>query len=52
VQETKNILALLKNGNDLAIISPRRLGKTDLLRHCFSQNEVKTTCYRFFLNGG
>jgi len=33
-QETQDIINLLQNGNNLALISPRRIGKTDLLRHC------------------
>ncbi|MDR0574708.1 MAG: ATP-binding protein [Tannerella sp.] len=50
VQETENILSLLKNGNDLALISPRRLGKTDLIRHCFSQKEVRENYYCFIID--
>ncbi|MDR2473082.1 MAG: ATP-binding protein, partial [Tannerella sp.] len=49
-QETKNIISLLKNGNNLAIISPRRLGKTDLLRHCFAQDSVKHHYYCFIID--
>lgn len=33
--ETKDITTLLLNGNNIALISPRRYGKTDLIRHCF-----------------
>ncbi|GHV45076.1 ATPase [Bacteroidia bacterium] len=50
VQETKDITSLLKNGNNLAIISPRRLGKTDLLRHCFAQKEVQENYYCFIID--
>ena len=39
--ETKDITTLLLNGNNIALISPRRYGKTDLIRHCFSQPEVE-----------
>lgn len=35
-KETHDIVNLLTNGNNLALISPRRLGKTDLIRHCFA----------------
>ncbi len=31
----------MTNENNIALISPRRLGKTDLLRHCFGQPEIK-----------
>ena len=49
-QETQNILSLLKNGHNLALISPRRLGKTDLLRHCFSQEDIKRNFYCFIID--
>lgn len=41
VDETRIMLDLLKNGNNVALISPRRIGKTDLLRHYFSQPNIK-----------
>ncbi|MDR0546425.1 MAG: ATPase [Dysgonamonadaceae bacterium] len=43
-------MSLLKNGNNLALISPRRLGKTDLIRHCFSQKEVQKNYYCFIID--
>ncbi|MDR1742964.1 MAG: ATP-binding protein [Dysgonamonadaceae bacterium] len=49
-QETQNILSMLQNGNNLAVISPRRLGKTDLLRHCFSQEDIKKNYYCFIID--
>ena len=36
-QETKRLTSLLINGNHVALISPRRMGKTGLIRHCFAQ---------------
>ena len=39
-KETAKIVSLLTNENNIALISPRRLGKTDLLRHCFGQPEI------------
>ena len=41
---------LLKNGNNLALISPRRVGKTDLIRHCFQQSELKDNYYTFHID--
>ena len=35
VEETRILTELLTNGNNIALISPRRLGKTDLIHHCF-----------------
>ncbi|MDO5341976.1 MAG: ATP-binding protein [Bacteroidia bacterium] len=50
VQETADITDLLTNGNNLALISPRRYGKTDLLRHCFAQDSIKTKYYTFIVD--
>ena len=36
-KETEKIVSLLTNENNVALISPRRIGKTDLLHHCFRQ---------------
>jgi len=49
-QETQDIINLLQNGNNLALISPRRIGKTDLLRHCFSQPQVQEKYYTFIID--
>ena len=50
VQETKDITSLLINENNLALISPRRLGKTDLIRHCFAQPQIKDNYYTFLID--
>jgi hypothetical protein len=50
VQETFDITALLRNGNNIALISPRRYGKTDLIRHCFDQQEIKEQYYTFIID--
>ena len=47
VQETETIVSLLTNQNNIALISPRRLGKTDLIRHCLQQHEIKDTYLTF-----
>ena len=49
-KETHDIVTLLSNGNNLALISPRRLGKTDLIRHCFAQTELKEKYYTFLID--
>lgn len=48
--ETKDLISLLTNGNNMALISPRRLGKTDLIHHCFSQPEIKDKYYTFIID--
>ena len=50
IQETDNIVSLLTNGNNIALISPRRLGKTDLLKHCFEQERLKDSYHTFIID--
>ncbi len=40
----------MTNENNIALISPRRLGKTDLLRHCFGQPEIKEHYHTFIID--
>ena len=47
-EETAMLTKLLTNGNNIALISPRRVGKTDLMRHCFQQKSIKDN-YQCFL---
>ena len=49
-KETEDIVRLLTNGNNVALISPRRYGKTDLLRHCFAQKEIAERYYTFIVD--
>lgn len=49
-KETEDIIRFMLNGNNIALISPRRLGKTDLLHHCFAQKEVRDSCYTFIID--
>lgn len=50
VKETKDLVKLLTNDNNMALISPRRIGKTDLIHHCFSQPEIKKHYYAFIID--
>ncbi len=50
VEETAFLVRMLTNENNVALISPRRLGKTDLIRHCFSQPEIKEHYYSFVID--
>lgn len=49
-KETQDIIQLLSNGNNIALISPRRYGKTDLIRHCFDQEIIKNRYYTFIID--
>lgn len=50
VEETHQLTMLLRNGNHVALISPRRMGKTGLLYHCFSQPEIQDNYYSFLID--
>lgn len=40
VAETGNLVSLVENGNNVVLMSPRRMGKTGLLKHCFLQPSI------------
>ena len=50
VDETKRLTSLLVNGNHVALISPRRMGKTGLIRHCFAQQKLQDNYYLFIVD--
>ncbi|MBQ9284810.1 MAG: ATP-binding protein [Bacteroidaceae bacterium] len=50
VNETAMLTNLLTNGNNIALMSPRRVGKTDLMRHCFQQEVIKENYYCFLID--
>ena len=49
-QETADITRMLVNGNNVALISPRRYGKTNLIRHCYAQPEIAEKYYTFVID--
>ena len=50
IEETRFLTKQITNGNNVALISPRRLGKTGLIEHCFHQPEVKNNYYTFLID--
>ena len=50
VSETQQLVRLLTNGNNVALISPRRMGKTGLLLHCFEQDAIKDNYNTFLID--
>lgn len=49
-EETQHILDMLTNENNLALISPRRIGKTELIHHCFNQPAIKENYHTFIID--
>lgn len=50
VEETKLLNKWLINSNNVALMAPRRYGKTDLIRHCFAQKEIQDNYYTFIVD--
>lgn len=48
--ETETLTRLLVNGNNVALISPRRMGKTGLLHHCFKQVDIQAHYNTFIVD--
>lgn len=49
-EETEFLRKQIVNGRDVALISPRRIGKSGLIRHFFNQEDVKSRFYVFFVD--
>lgn len=50
VEETELLTRLVTNGNNVALISPHRLGKTGLINHYFKQEAIKDNYYTFIVD--
>lgn len=49
-EESRQLIGNIANGNNVALISSRRMGKTGLITHCFNQKEIKDNYYSFFID--
>lgn len=49
-KETEFLIKQIENGRNIALISPRRMGKTGLIRHCFHQPRLSDNYYTFFVD--
>lgn len=49
-QESARLIKSVTNGNNLVIISPRRMGKTGLIRFCYENTAIKEEYYTFFID--
>ena len=48
--ESAKLVKSVTNGNNLVLISPRRMGKTGLVRFCYDLPEIKDHYYTFFID--
>lgn len=49
-QETATLIKHVTNGRNVALISPRRLGKSGLIGHLFLQPEIVQNFYTFYID--
>lgn len=49
-EETDFLRKQIQNGRDVALISPRRIGKSGLIQHFFNQQDIKDDYYVFFID--
>ena len=50
VSESRHLVKSLLNGNHLVLISPRRMGKTGLIRFCYEKPELRDNYNTFFID--
>lgn len=50
IKETGFLIKQIENGRNVALISPRRMGKTGLIRHCFNQERLTQRFHTFFVD--
>ena len=50
VKESEYLIKSLSNGNNLVLISPRRMGKTGLVQHCYESPEIADNYFTFFID--
>lgn len=50
VKESERLRSEIENGNNVALIATRRMGKSGLIKHCFQNDEVQEDYYTFFID--
>lgn len=48
--ESAKLVKSVTNGNNLVLLSPRRMGKTGLIRFCCEKDEIRDAYYTFFID--
>ena len=49
-KELSELTGSLRNGRNMVIVSPRRMGKSGLIAHCFGQNAIRKEYHTFFID--
>ncbi len=50
ITESARLVKSITNGNNMVVISPRRMGKTGLIRFCYDKPEIAGSYYTFFVD--
>lgn len=50
MEETRRLCLEIDNGNNVAMIATRRMGKSGLIHHCFAQEDIRQKYYTFFID--
>jgi AAA+ ATPase superfamily predicted ATPase len=50
IQESTRLVKSITNGNNVVLISPRRMGKTGLIQFCYENAKIKDNYYCFFVD--
>jgi AAA+ ATPase superfamily predicted ATPase len=48
--ESTRLIKSVTNGNNVVVISPRRMGKTGLIQYCYDKPEIADGYYTFFID--
>lgn len=49
-KETADLIEEIKNGNNVTLIAPRRIGKTGLVQHVYAQDFIKQNYHTFLID--
>lgn len=48
--ESAQLIREVCDGNNVALLSTRRMGKSGLIQHCFQKSELRDDYYTFFID--
>lgn len=51
IEETEHLISALRNGRNVTLMSPRRMGKTGLIQNVFSSDTTGLSGGSLFLHG-
>ena len=49
-EESQKLCSLIENGNNVVLISHRRVGKTGLIQYCYDRKQIKSNYLTFYID--